>query len=58
MNTFMQQAQLIKDEIISYRRTIHQNPEVALNFLKQSNMSWTNLESLDMSQRKYVKVVL
>ena len=28
MNTFMQQAQLIKDEMISYRRTIHQNPEV------------------------------
>ena len=28
MNNFMKQAQSIKDDIISYRRTIHTNPEV------------------------------
>ena len=28
MNKFMEQAKLIKDELISYRRTMHSNPEV------------------------------
>lgn len=28
MNNFIEQARAIKDEIVSYRRTIHENPEV------------------------------
>ena len=28
MNKFIEQANLIKDDIINYRRTIHKNPEV------------------------------
>lgn len=28
MNKFMEQANLIKDDMISYRRTLHENPEV------------------------------
>ena len=28
MNKFMEQAKLIKEDMISYRRTLHSNPEV------------------------------
>ena len=28
MNPFIEQALLIKDELINYRRIIHENPEV------------------------------
>ena len=28
MNKFMEQANLIKDDIVEFRRTIHKNPEV------------------------------
>lgn len=34
MNKFMEQAKLIKDDIVSYRRTIHQNPEVGAELPK------------------------
>ena len=34
MNKFIEQAKLIKDDIISYRRTIHENPEVGAELPK------------------------
>ena len=34
MNEFLKQANLIKDEIINYRRTIHKNPEVGAELPK------------------------
>ncbi|MBS5884054.1 M20 family metallopeptidase [Clostridium sp.] len=34
MNEFIEKAKLIKDDIISYRRTIHSNPEVGPNLPK------------------------
>lgn len=34
MNNFMEQASLIKDEMIMYRRTIHSNPEVGAKLPK------------------------
>ena len=34
MNNFMEQAKSIKDEIISYRRHIHSNPEVGAELPK------------------------
>ncbi|AYE33644.1 M20 metallopeptidase family protein [Clostridium septicum] len=34
MNKFMEQAKLIKDDMIVYRRTIHSNPEVGSELLK------------------------
>ena len=34
MNKFMEQAKSIKDEIVGYRRTIHQNPEVGAELPK------------------------
>ena len=34
MNKFMEQAKLIKDDIVSYRRTIHRNPEVGAELPK------------------------
>lgn len=34
MNEFMNQAQLIKDELIEYRRFIHENPEVGAELPK------------------------
>lgn len=34
MNKFMEQAKLIKNDIVSYRRTIHQNPEVGAELPK------------------------
>ena len=40
MNKLLEQAIAMKDEIISYRRTIHNNPEVELNYLKQKHMLW------------------
>ena len=34
MNKFMEQASLIKEDIISYRRTLHENPEVGTHLPK------------------------
>lgn len=42
MNKFMEQASLIKEDIISYRRTLHENPEVGTHLPKQQLMLWIN----------------
>ena len=50
MNKILEQAQNIKNDIVEYRRTIHENPEVGDTLPKTK-------ENLVMNQQKYVKVV-
>ena len=42
MKKFIEQAKLIKEEIIRYRRVIHSNPEVGQELPKLKNMLWIN----------------
>jgi amidohydrolase len=46
MNKFMEQAQAIKDEIISFRRTIHENPEVGEHLPKTTAFVMDKLREL------------
>ncbi len=46
MNTIMQQAHLIKDEIIGYRRTLHQNPEVGPSLPKTKQYVMEQLRAM------------
>ena len=58
MNEFLKQANLIKDEIINYRRTIHKNPEVGAELPKNKGIcNGTIKKKWGTSLRKYVKVV-
>jgi metal-dependent amidase/aminoacylase/carboxypeptidase family protein len=46
MNEFIEKAKLIKDDIISYRRTIHSNPEVGPNLPKTKAYVMDKLKEL------------
>lgn len=39
MNTFLEQARTIKEELIENRRTVHSNPEVGASLPKTKVMS-------------------
>ena len=44
MNKFMEQANLIKDDIVEFRRTIHKNPEVGDKLPKTKAYVMDNLK--------------
>ena len=47
MNKIMEQAIAIKDDIVSYRRTIHSNPEVGTELPMTKKFVMDKLKDLD-----------
>ncbi|MBO3444713.1 M20 family metallopeptidase [Clostridium sp. CCUG 7971] len=52
MKSFIEQAKLIKEDIIDYRRSIHKNPEVGINLSKTKSYVIDKLRSFGYEPRE------
>ena len=56
MNNILEQAQAIKNDIVEYRRTIHENPEVGDTLPKTKAYVMDKLRELGYEPKEYAKV--